>query len=173
MILDLSWNCFGLDSKTTFHYWIFTIWSMSKFLGLVQKYFGSVERHIISLYSFNPWYYDRRKKFKLSQVAFSDIWRFRNLNFNHIYQHNGYINGRLSPAMDSNGQLATIFHLLNWKPAQKKPKRRLLNVILPQVGFFDFSVFKSRLWALIKKARPRSLIYGVKILPFHLVLSFG
>ena len=75
--------------------------------------------------------------------------------------------------MDSSGQLATIFHLLSLKPAKKKPKSRLLNIILPQVGFFDFSAFKSRLWALIKKARSKSLIYGVKILAFHLVLSFG
>ena len=33
------------------------------------------------------------------------------MNFNHIYQHFGYINGWSSPAMDSSGQLATIFYL--------------------------------------------------------------
>ena len=75
--------------------------------------------------------------------------------------------------MDSSDQLATIFHLLSWKPAQKKQKSRLLNVLLPQVGFIDFSAFKSRLWALIKKARPRFLIYGVKILAFHLILDLN
>jgi hypothetical protein len=65
------------------------------------------------------------------------------------------------------------FYLPSWKPGQNKPKSRLLNIVLTQVGFFDFSAFKSRLQALIKKARPRSLIYGVKILDFHLVPSFG
>ena len=59
------------------------------------------------------------------------------------------------------------------KTSPKKPKSRLLNIILPQVGFFDFSAFKSRLWALIKKVRSRFLIYDVKILAFHLILSFG
>ena len=38
--------------------------------------------------------------------------------------------------MDSSRQLATFFHLSSWKPAQKKPKSRLLNIFLPQVGFF-------------------------------------
>ena len=66
---------------------------------------------------------------------------------------------------------SNFFHLSSWKPAQKKPKSKLLNVILTQVFFFDFSVFKSRLWALIKKVTSRTLIYCAKILAFHLVLS--
>ena len=94
-----------------------------------------------------------------------------NLNFNHIYQHFGYITGLLSPAMDSSRQLATFFHLSSWKPAQKKPKSRLLYVILTQVGFFDFSALNSWLWALIKKWRPRFLIYAAKISALHQVLS--
>ena len=65
----------------------------------------------------------QEEKFKLSQVAVSDIRRCGNLNFNHIYQHFGYINGQSSPAMDSFGQLATIFDLSSWKPDQKFQKR--------------------------------------------------
>ena len=90
-----------------------------------------------------------------------------------VNQHFGYITGLLSPAMDSSRQLTSFFHLSSWKPAQKKPKSRLLNIFLPQVGFFHFSGLNSRLWALIKKVRPRFLIYAAKILAFHLVLSFG
>ena len=113
----------------------------------------------------------------LSKVAVSDIWRCGNLNFNKIYQHFGYINGWVSLAMDSSGQLSTIFHLSSWKPGQKFQKLGYQNITLPQVGFFDFSAFKSRLWALNKKCRPRFLMYGVKLLAFHPVLgvslSFG
>ena len=49
----------------------------------------------------------------------------------------------------------------------------ILEQCVPQVGFFDFSAFKSRLWALIKKARSRSLIYDVNILAYHPIPSFG
>ena len=56
-VLELFW--IGLENNFSLLYFYNLI--DVKFFGLVQKYFGSVERHIISLYSFNPWYCDRRK----------------------------------------------------------------------------------------------------------------
>ena len=54
-------NCLGLDPKKQLFTtdfcnltYVLNVLDQPKFFGLVQKYFGTVERHIISLYNFNP-----------------------------------------------------------------------------------------------------------------------